>query len=82
MRLPKIYLLIATVLISGSTCGQENKGGNFVKKGTINENIEWTNTWVVGNNKHDLPKVLVIGDSHVKVRLALLKFLSTLLLLW
>jgi len=65
MRLPKIYLLIATVLISGSTCGQENKGGNFVKKGTINENIEWTNTWVVGNNKHDLPKVLVIGDSHV-----------------
>jgi len=65
MRLPKLYLLIAAVLISGTICGQEKKQGKYGKKVTINENIEWTNTWVVGNNKNDLPKILVIGDSHV-----------------
>lgn len=31
----------------------------------FNERIEWTDTWVVEANKHDLPRVLVIGDSHV-----------------
>jgi len=35
-------------------------------KKTINEGIEWTNTWVVSAEKKDLPKVLVIGDSHVQ----------------
>src|SRR5665213_1349096 len=32
----------------------------------INENIEWSHTWITGTNKTDLPHVLIIGDSHVE----------------
>lgn len=38
-----------------------------VSKGTIiNENIEWSSTWIVNTNDKVLPKVLLIGDSHVE----------------
>ena len=33
---------------------------------TINENIEWTRSWIVNTNDTILPKVLIIGDSHVE----------------
>lgn len=33
---------------------------------TINEDIEWTHTWITSTNKTDLPHVLIIGDSHVE----------------
>lgn len=33
---------------------------------TINEDIEWSHTWITGTNKTDLPHVLIIGDSHVE----------------
>ena len=29
----------------------------------IRENIEWLDVWVPGNNNHEMPKVLLIGDS-------------------
>ena len=32
----------------------------------ISEGTEWSNTWMVATNKHDLPRVLIIGDSHVE----------------
>ncbi|MEO8416271.1 MAG: hypothetical protein ABI472_21600 [Ginsengibacter sp.] len=32
----------------------------------INEDIEWSHTWITGTNKMDLPHVLIIGDSHVE----------------
>ncbi|MDP4197723.1 MAG: SGNH/GDSL hydrolase family protein, partial [Bacteroidota bacterium] len=32
----------------------------------INEDIEWSHTWITGTNKTDLPHVLIIGDSHVE----------------
>lgn len=32
----------------------------------INENTEWSNTWIVGTNDTIRPKVLLIGDSHVE----------------
>lgn len=31
---------------------------------SISEDIEWTRSWVVSANDHDLPRILVIGDSH------------------
>ena len=44
------------------TIGQDKKH----KNSSINEDIEWSHTWVVSTNKYDLPKVLIIGDSHVE----------------
>lgn len=31
----------------------------------INEGIEWSHTWIVNTNDTILPKVLIVGDSHV-----------------
>jgi hypothetical protein len=36
------------------------------KKHSISEGTEWSNTWMVSTNKHDLPRVLIVGDSHVE----------------
>ena len=33
---------------------------------SLNESTEWSNTFIVGIDKTDLPKVLLIGDSHVE----------------
>lgn len=33
---------------------------------SISEDIEWSNTWMVSVNDDDLPRVLIIGDSHVE----------------
>jgi hypothetical protein len=33
---------------------------------SISEDIEWSHMWMVSVNNHDLPKVLIIGDSHVE----------------
>ena len=65
MRFPKLLFLIAAILISGLLNGQTKKQAKVDRKGTIYENIEWTNTWVVDKHKHNLTRVLVIGDSHV-----------------
>ncbi len=32
----------------------------------IRERIEWSHSWIEPTNKNDLPKVLIIGDSHVE----------------
>ncbi|MEI6821898.1 MAG: SGNH/GDSL hydrolase family protein [Bacteroidota bacterium] len=37
-----------------------------VKNTSKNEFIEWSNTWLVNTDKSDLPRVLIIGDSHVE----------------
>ena len=36
------------------------------KNASISEGTEWSNTWMVSTNKNDLPRVLIIGDSHVE----------------
>jgi hypothetical protein len=33
---------------------------------SVNESTEWSNTFIVGTDKTNLPKVLLIGDSHVE----------------
>ena len=32
----------------------------------INENTEWSHSWIVNTNDTILPKVLIVGDSHVE----------------
>jgi len=65
VQFTNFILLIASLLLTGMLNGQSNQTLKVDRKVTINENIEWTNTWVVSNNRHDLERVLVIGDSHV-----------------
>ncbi len=33
----------------------------------ISEGIEWSHTWIVNTNDTILPKVLIVGDSHVQI---------------
>jgi hypothetical protein len=33
---------------------------------TVNETIEWSHTWMINTNDSNLPRVLLIGDSHVE----------------
>ena len=57
----KSILLLLGCLIFGCV-NQFNK-----KKGvTINENTEWTQSWIVNTNDTKLPKALIIGDSHAE----------------
>ena len=36
------------------------------KKKAISEGTEWSNMWMVSTNNHDVPRVLIMGDSHVE----------------
>jgi hypothetical protein len=55
-----IYLALVCLLLSCSTTENKSEGIR------INEDIEWTSTWIVNTNDTALPKVLLIGDSHVE----------------
>jgi hypothetical protein len=59
------YIFLTLLLIS---C---NSSHNVQKKPALNttsisEDIEWSQMWMVSVNKDNLPKVLIIGDSHVE----------------
>jgi hypothetical protein len=55
------FLLLTCIIGSIDTLGQRK-----VPKDSISEGIEWSNTWMVSTRKHDLPRILIIGDSHVE----------------
>jgi hypothetical protein len=62
-----ISFLIITILAVACKSSYQTIGQDKSHKNTsINEDIEWSHTWVVSTNKYDLPKVLIIGDSHVE----------------
>ncbi|GAA4314292.1 SGNH/GDSL hydrolase family protein [Compostibacter hankyongensis] len=54
--LPAVFALAALTFCQ--TAGAQSK--------SINEDIEWSHTWITSTGKTDLPHVLVIGDSHVE----------------
>jgi len=57
-----IFVSIALCLLILSSCHTAKVAqGNI-----INEDIEWSHSWITGTNKTDLPHVLIIGDSHVE----------------
>ena len=57
-----IYISAALCLLLLSSCHTTKTAEGKI----INEDIEWSNTWITGTNKSDLPHVLIIGDSHVE----------------
>ena len=62
--------LITLLLVFLSfTCTNSNnviRQDEIQKNKSVSEDIEWSNMWMVSVNKMDLPKVLIIGDSHVE----------------
>jgi len=58
-------LVLAVLLIS---CNKSNPSvrNDSLNSKSISEDIEWSQMWIVSVNKNDLPKVLIIGDSHVE----------------
>jgi hypothetical protein len=60
--LKNISLSAALCLVLFSSCHTSK----MAKGRIINEDIEWSHTWITGTNKTDLPHVLIIGDSHVE----------------
>lgn len=59
--LDKFITLLLSCLLFG--CINHN---NKTEGVTINETIEWAQTWIVNTNDTILPKVLIVGDSHVE----------------
>lgn len=55
-----IYILLCCAVFS-CTNSSEKKVGEI-----INENTEWSHTWIVKTNDTIFPKVLLVGDSHVE----------------
>jgi hypothetical protein len=59
--------LLITLITFTLTVSYQGIAQNKSKKNvSISEGTEWSNTWMVATNKHDLPRVLIIGDSHVE----------------
>lgn len=59
--LNKFIAMLLGFLLLGCTSVKKTSKGVI-----INENTEWSNTWILNTNDTILPKVLLIGDSHVE----------------
>jgi len=62
----KLIVLISFITFTFSVSFQSAAQNKSKKNVSISEGTEWSNTWMVATNKHDLPRVLIIGDSHVE----------------
>jgi hypothetical protein len=62
----KILLLVFPIVLFA--CNRNNNVGKNdpINDRSISEDIEWSQMWMVSVNNHDLPRVLIIGDSHVE----------------
>lgn len=58
-----LFAFVNIILNSGYQGIAQSKSKKNV---SISEGTEWSNTWMVATRKHDLPRVLIIGDSHVE----------------
>ena len=61
-----ISLFFISLFFSCTSINTTNKQDEEPNKKSISEDIEWSNTWIVSVNSSDLPKVLIIGDSHAE----------------
>jgi hypothetical protein len=55
-----LLMLFSSAILSSADCKGQPKGKS------VNEDIEWSHTWMINTNDRDLPRVLLIGDSHVE----------------
>jgi len=63
----KIPLLVLTIVFFSCTSNMNNERNNdTINNRSISEDIEWSQMWMVSVNNTDLPRVLIIGDSHVE----------------
>jgi hypothetical protein len=61
-----LHLIFIILLIACNNSNTANRQNETLNQKSISEDIEWSNMWMVSVNKKDLPKVLIIGDSHVE----------------
>lgn len=61
--IPLIFILL---LIACNNSKNESGPEKSLNQKSFSEDIEWSHMWMVSVNSHDLPKVLIIGDSHVE----------------
>lgn len=61
-----LIMLFAIITISFNFGFQAAGQVKVHKNNSISEATEWSNTWMVSTTKNDLPRVLLIGDSHVE----------------
>lgn len=55
-------ILVSTFLFFNTSCRLKVESNDA----SIKEPTEWSRTWIPATDKHDLPRVLLIGDSHVE----------------
>jgi hypothetical protein len=62
------YLFSVVLAIIICACNNKNgvKTNTALNKRSISEDIEWCHLWMVSVNSNDLPRVLIIGDSHAE----------------
>ncbi len=63
--LPIGITLLAMVLFQACNTGNEKKEASEDQGLVVLERIEWTNVWVEDTGVDTLPRLLLIGDSHV-----------------
>lgn len=61
MKKTSLIVLLFFFLASVAFCQDRN-----FKDSPSSEEIEWSHLWVVSTQRYDLPRVLIIGDSHVE----------------
>jgi hypothetical protein len=61
--IPLLFALLGFACTSSHSAFRQNQ---TLKNKSVNEDIEWSHTWMVSVNERDLPRVLIIGDSHVE----------------
>lgn len=62
----KLLSILFTVILAACNSGSKTDSVTTSGVKSFSEDIEWSNMWMVSVNSHDLPKVLIIGDSHVE----------------
>jgi hypothetical protein len=62
----KLLNLVFAILLTSCNNNNTVTSNEALNNNSISEDIEWSKTWVVSVNKSDLPRVLIIGDSHVE----------------
>jgi hypothetical protein len=61
-----LFPMLLTFILCACNNSSSVKRAEIPAEKSFSEDIEWSQTWMVSVNSQDLPKVLIIGDSHVE----------------
>ena len=62
----KLFYLFFTIFLISCNNSNNVKRDEDLNNKSVSEDIEWSQMWMVSVNNTDLPRVLIIGDSHVE----------------